>query len=187
MALLSILILYKKRTNSWLSRTGLQLPVGETKRGSIRKITYSDGKVKIQNPMAVDNGNKVTLITNYPQTDKNGKDSFVIVGISKDQQMDNDTVNLIKSVYPLDDMRERIIDYIETDRLLILDKKGAEKVFATIGITPSELSNFLDSDNSIPQSTEKSKPSAQKNSDSDIYDDPNARHSKDDAIYDRVC
>ena len=101
--------------------------------------------------------------------------------------MDNDTVNLIKSVYPLDDMRERIIDYIETDRLLILDKKGAEKVFATIGITPSELSNFLDSDNSIPQSTEKSKPSAQKNSDSDIYDDPNARHSKDDAIYDRVC
>ena len=26
--------------------------------------------------MAVDNGNKATLITNYPQTDKNGKDSF---------------------------------------------------------------------------------------------------------------
>ena len=51
MALLSILILYKKRTNSWLSRTGLQLPVGENQRGSVRRITYSDGKVKIQNPI----------------------------------------------------------------------------------------------------------------------------------------
>ena len=41
----------KKRTNNWLSRTGLQLPVGENQRGSVRRITYSDGKVKIQNPI----------------------------------------------------------------------------------------------------------------------------------------
>ena len=39
----------KKRTNSWLSRTGLSLPVGENRYGSIRKISYADGKVKVQN------------------------------------------------------------------------------------------------------------------------------------------
>ena len=32
-------------------RTGLQLPVGENQFGSIRKITYSGEKVKIQNPI----------------------------------------------------------------------------------------------------------------------------------------
>ena len=41
----------KKRTNNWLTLNRLQLPVGENKRGSIRKITYSGGKVKIQNPI----------------------------------------------------------------------------------------------------------------------------------------
>ena len=40
----------KKRTDSWLSRTGLSLPVGENRYGSIRRIAYVDGKVKIQNP-----------------------------------------------------------------------------------------------------------------------------------------
>ena len=39
----------KKRTNKWLSLNRLQLPLGETKFGSIRRITYSDNKVKIQN------------------------------------------------------------------------------------------------------------------------------------------
>ena len=39
----------KKRTNKWLSLNRLQLPLGETKYGSIRRITYSDNKVKIQN------------------------------------------------------------------------------------------------------------------------------------------
>lgn len=39
----------KKRTNSWLSRTGLSLPVGENRYGSVRKISYADGKVKVQN------------------------------------------------------------------------------------------------------------------------------------------
>lgn len=41
----------KKRTNNWLSLNGLQLPVGENQRGSIRRITYSGGKIKIQNPI----------------------------------------------------------------------------------------------------------------------------------------
>lgn len=39
----------KKRTNSWLSLNRLQLPLGENRYGSIRKISYVDGKVKVQN------------------------------------------------------------------------------------------------------------------------------------------
>lgn len=39
----------KKRTNKWLSLNRLQLPVGENRLGSIRRITYIDGKVKIEN------------------------------------------------------------------------------------------------------------------------------------------
>ena len=41
----------KKRTNNWLSLNSLQLPLGENQYGSIRSITYTDGKVKIQNPI----------------------------------------------------------------------------------------------------------------------------------------
>ena len=40
----------KKRTDSWLSLNRLQLPLGENRYGSIRKIAYADGKVKVQNP-----------------------------------------------------------------------------------------------------------------------------------------
>ena len=40
----------KKRTDSWLSLTRLQLPFGEKRYGSIRKIAYVDGKVKVQSP-----------------------------------------------------------------------------------------------------------------------------------------
>lgn len=39
----------KKRTDNWLSLNRLQLPVGENQYGSVRKITYTGGKVKIQN------------------------------------------------------------------------------------------------------------------------------------------
>lgn len=38
----------KKRTDSWLSLNRLQLPLGESNYGSIRKITYADGKIKVQ-------------------------------------------------------------------------------------------------------------------------------------------
>lgn len=39
----------KKRTNKWLSLNRLQLPVGENRLGSIGRITYIGGKVKIEN------------------------------------------------------------------------------------------------------------------------------------------
>lgn len=39
----------KKRTEKWLSLNRLSLPLGENRTGPIRKITYSGGKVKVQN------------------------------------------------------------------------------------------------------------------------------------------
>lgn len=39
----------KKRTNKWLSLNRLQLPVGENQFGSVRSISYVDGKVNVQN------------------------------------------------------------------------------------------------------------------------------------------
>lgn len=39
----------KKRTNKWLSLNRLQLPLGENRLGSTRRITYIGGKVKIEN------------------------------------------------------------------------------------------------------------------------------------------
>ena len=38
-----------KKTDKWLSLNRLQLPLGENHYGLIKNITYSDGKVKIQN------------------------------------------------------------------------------------------------------------------------------------------
>lgn len=39
----------KKRTNKWLSLNRLQLPLGENRLGSVRRITYIGEKVKIEN------------------------------------------------------------------------------------------------------------------------------------------
>ena len=44
----------KKRTDSWLSLNRLQLPLGENRYGSIRKIAYADGKVKVYNKLVRD-------------------------------------------------------------------------------------------------------------------------------------
>lgn len=44
----------KKRTDSWLSLNRLQLPLGENRYSSIRKIAYADGKVKVYNKLVRD-------------------------------------------------------------------------------------------------------------------------------------
>ena len=42
-----------KKTDSWLSLNRLQLPLGEKSYGLVRKISYADGKVKVQNPKSM--------------------------------------------------------------------------------------------------------------------------------------
>lgn len=136
-------------------------------------------------PLAIDNGDKITIVTNFPMKDKKGKESFAIIGIAKDQKMDDEVVNTIKSVYPLDDFKERITHYSEQGKLIILNKKRVKDIFDATGIETSELSKNLNSENNIPDTLGNVNPSQQKSSDSgEEFNDPNGRKSKDDTIFD---
>ncbi len=95
-------------------------------------------------PMVIDNGNKVSIITSYEMQDTKGNDSYVIAGVWKDQQMESDTVNLVKSVYPWDDFANRITKAAENGSLVIVNKNKVEQMFATIGVQPSEVSRIID-------------------------------------------
>lgn len=44
--------------------------------------------------------------------DTKGNKSFVVVGLWQNQEMESDKVNLVKSVYPLDDISQRIINHV---------------------------------------------------------------------------
>ncbi len=94
-------------------------------------------------PILIDNGGRVTVITSYGMKDTNGNDSFVIAGILQNQKMNNDTVNLVKSVYPWDDFAERIRNNAENGKLIVINKNKAEQMLATIGVQPSELSSII--------------------------------------------
>lgn len=136
-------------------------------------------------PLVIDNGDKITIVTNYPMKDTKGKASFAIIGIAKDQKMDDEVVNTIKSVYPLDDFKEKIINYSEQGKIIFLNKKRAKEIFDATGINASELSKNLNSENNIPDTLEDVNPSQQNNSDSGKeFNDPNGRYSKDDTIFD---
>ena len=91
----------------------------------------------------IDNGIKVTIISSYPMKDENGQDSFVIAGVHRNQEMENDRVNLVKSAYPLADIVTQITRAAETGRLVITNKNKAEQMLATIGIQPAEVSRIL--------------------------------------------
>ncbi len=93
--------------------------------------------------MLIDNGNKISIITEYQKADTKGQPSFVIVGVHQNQQMEKDTVNLIKSVYPLDDFIVRIVTSAEKGNLVIINKNKAEQILATIGVQPSEVSRIV--------------------------------------------
>ncbi len=94
-------------------------------------------------PMLIDNGNKVSVITTYQMNDTKDKSSFVIGGVWQNQQMDSDTVNLIKSVYPLDDFKERIPAAAENGKLVVVNKNKADQMLNAIGIQPSEASRIV--------------------------------------------
>ncbi len=94
-------------------------------------------------PLLIDKGNKVSIITLYPMNDTKGQASYVIGGVWQNQQMENDTVNLVKSVYPLDDFVSQIAKAAETGSLVIINKNKAEQMLATIGIQPSKVSHIV--------------------------------------------
>ncbi len=91
----------------------------------------------------IDNGKKVTVVTNYEMNDSKGNKSFVILGILQNQSMESDTVNLIKSVYPLDDIGSRLSKAAQEGKLVVTNKNKAEQMLTTIGVQPAEVSNII--------------------------------------------
>ena len=73
-------------------------------------------------PMLVDNGEKVSVITEHLMNDTKGEKSYVIVGVLANQTMEKDNVNLVKSVYPLDDFVSIITVAAENGKLIIANK-----------------------------------------------------------------
>jgi len=93
--------------------------------------------------MFIDNGEKVTVITDSLMLDSKGQPSYIIAGIMKNQKMDDDFVNQIKSVYPLDDFANIIRKNAENGKLVIINKNKANDLLAPIGIQPSQRSRII--------------------------------------------
>lgn len=94
-------------------------------------------------PMLIDNGDKVSIVTEWAMLDKKGDPSYVIAGVWRNDPMDNDYVNNIRSVYPYDDFKNKIIKAAESGRLVILNKNKAEQMLDDIGIESSEASRII--------------------------------------------
>lgn len=102
--------------------------------------------------MIIDNGDRATIVTSYPMTDTRGNPSFVVAGVWKDNSMESDTVNQVKSVYPRDGLAEYLRRSEEEGKLVILDKEKADSIFAAVGKQYSEGQGAIDfSQNSISQ------------------------------------
>lgn len=102
--------------------------------------------------MIIDNGDRATIVTSYPMADTRGNPSFVVAGVWKDNSMESDTVNQVKSVYPRDGLAEYLRRSEEEGKLVILDKEKADSIFAAVGKQYSEGQGAIDfSQNSISQ------------------------------------
>ena len=93
--------------------------------------------------MFIDNGEKVTVITDSLMLDSKGQPSYIIAGVMKNQKMDDVVVNQIKSVYPLDDFANMIQKNAENGQLVIINKNKADDLLAPIGIQPSQRSRII--------------------------------------------
>lgn len=58
--------------------------------------------------------------------------------------MENDTVNQIKSVYPLDDFKNCVNRAAKNGMFVITDKKKAQAILSEVGVQPSERSRLLE-------------------------------------------
>jgi hypothetical protein len=128
--------------------------------------------------MIIDNGDRATIVTSYPMTDTRGNPSFVVAGVWKDNSMESDTVNQVKSVYPRDGLAEYLRRSEEEGKLVILDKEKADSIFAAVGKQYSEGQGAIDfSQNSISQNGRNVKGENAGNGQHSIsaVDDENAR------------
>ena len=104
--------------------------------------------------------------------DVKGKKSLIIIGMVFNQNMQGDSVNQVKSVYPFDDFEDRMKYAAKNGNLVVLDKEKARTQFASIGITPAELSEwFALSKDSLSQSSENVNPDNAQVSENDAQTD----------------
>ena len=96
-----------------------------------------------ETPLLIDNGKKITMITDYAMVDTKGQKSFVAAGVWLHNPMESYYVNQIKSAYPLDDMGRRIVAAAEEGKLVVVNKNKVEQMLTTIGIQPAEVSRVL--------------------------------------------
>ncbi len=122
-------------------------------RHGVSKEFFEQLPSKINNAvMFIVNKNGTTVITDYQMSDRNGEKSFVVAGVWHNQKMENDTVNQIKSVYPLDNFVNRVFKAADESKLVISDTKKAQAMLATVGVQSSEVSRLLElSNDSISQ------------------------------------
>lgn len=83
-------------------------------------------------------GNGVTVITDKLALDEKGKPTFYVAGIAKDGNMDGETVNIVKSVYPLADLVNKLTHAAENGTLIATDKSKANDMMSSVGIQYSE-------------------------------------------------
>lgn len=125
---------------------------------AVKKMFFEQLPKKLNEAvMFIDNGKKVTIVTDSLMIDTAGKPSYIVAGVWKNQPMDDGYINQIKSVYPLDDFINRITESAESGNLVILNKNKANDLLAPIGIQPSQRSRIIDlAKDSISQYSEKS-------------------------------
>ena len=114
-------------------------------RHGVPKEFFEQMPMRMNNAvMFIKNKNGTTVITDYLMNDRGGNESYVVVGVWHDQSMENDVVNQVKSVYPLDDFSHRILSASESNNLVITNKTKAQAMLATIGVQSSEVSKLLE-------------------------------------------
>ena len=121
---------------------------GNNAHYSAHNVPYSFFEVLPQKlaeaPLVVDNGNKMTVITDEAMDDTKGNASYVVVGVERDVPIDfTQHMNQVKSVYPWDNFTKNITLAAESGSLVVTNKNKAEQILRTIGITPAEVSRIL--------------------------------------------
>lgn len=103
----------------------------------------------------IENESGVTVVTDFLMLDTKEQLSYVIAGVKPDANMEDEKVNLIKSVYALDDFISIISKAAANDNLVIIDKQKAQTILTTVGVQPSEVSRLFElSRDSLSQNTE---------------------------------
>ena len=108
-----------------------------------------------------DNG-ELTVITDQPMLDANDEPSLIIAGIHKDEKLDNEFVNRVASVYPLDHLFNQLDDAARDGVLIITNKNRANDILTGVGVYSSERTKIIGSavDNISQVNTESQEKSA---------------------------